>query len=547
LKEHVPFPASIRNCRRLLAVLSLVFLPWLARAAEDWTERMLVVANQGLPDSVALARYYAERRGVATNRIFLVNCPQTFEISRLQFNETLRDPIERHLENRGWLARDERGAVKRNDCWLLVLCWGVPLKIAPDPALREKAVDLMPAPFRRNEAAVDNELAMLPSGRVALTGPLTNPFYRMEFFPPASRRMMMVARLDGPDVAVARALVDRAMAVETTGLLGRAYFDARGVQEPGPKAADDYLRAAHRAALRAGFESVLDEKGEMFPAEFPMTDVALYAGWYAARPEGAVGRRDFRFRPGAVVFHIHSFSASTMNSGWVGPCLARGAGASVGYVYEPYLHLCLNSQIFFERLLGGHNFAESAYAATPALSWQQTVVGDPLYRPFLFTADEQTDRLEATRHPDLPWAYLRKANLLIAAGKEPEAVRYLTGKNAALRSPILDEKLGDLHVQFHLSQEAVAAYERARAAYRNAYDVVRVSNSLADLLLKLDKPAGALAVLDDVIRRYPAYEGRPMLLKSAAALAVKLGDDTKLDYYTKLLPPAADASHPKTK
>ena len=52
-------PASIRNCRRLLAALSLALLPWPSRAAEDWTERMLVVANQSLPDSVALARYYA--------------------------------------------------------------------------------------------------------------------------------------------------------------------------------------------------------------------------------------------------------------------------------------------------------------------------------------------------------------------------------------------------------------------------------------------------------------------------------------------------------
>ena len=515
------------------------------RTEEDWTGRMLIVASQTLPDSVALARYYAERRGVATNRIFLVNCPQALEITRMQFDETLRDPIERHLEKRGWLVRDGRGEVKRNDCWLLMLCWGVPLKIAPDPLLRENISDRLPQAFRRNEAAVDSELATLPLGRVPLTGPFHNPFYGMEFYPAASKSMMLVARLDGPDVAVARGLVDRAMAVEATGLLGRAYFDARGSKDPGYKVADDRLRAAHRAALRAGFESVLDEKEEIFPAEYPMTDVALYGGWYAAQPDGALGRRDFQFRPGAVFFHIHSFSAYSMSTGWVGPCLARGAGASVGYVYEPYLHLCLNSQIFFERLLSGHNFVESAYAASPALSWQQTVVGDPLYRPFPFTDDEQVARLEATHHPDLPWAYLRKANLLIADGKEPEAVRYLTGKNAALHSPILDEKLGDLEVRFHLPKEAVATYGRARATYRNTYDIVRVSNSLADLLLKLDKPADALAVLDDVIRRFPDYEGRTTLLKSAAALARKVGDDEKFEYYTKLLPPPADAVQPK--
>lgn len=533
--------ASIRSCRRLLLALGLALLPGLARAAEDWSARLLIVANKTLPDSVVLARYYAERRSIATNSIFLVDCPRTIEISRRQFNETLRDPIGRHLETRGWMARDH------NDCWLLVLCWGVPLKIASDPTLQEKAAERLPALFRHDEAAVDSELAVLPSGRVMLTGPQSNPFYKMEFFPPASRRMMMVARLDGPDVAVARALVDRALTVETTGLLGRAFFDARGAQDPGHKAADDYLRAAHQAARRAGIEAVLDEQEEVFPADYPMTEVALYGGWYAGRPKGALGRPSFRFRPGAIIHHIHSFSADNMNGGWVGPCLARGAGAGVGNVYEPYLQLVLNSQIFFERLLSGRNFAESAYAATPALSWQQTVVGDPLYRPFPFTADEQVDRLEATRHPDLPWAYLRKANTLVIAGKEEDAIAYLTRKNAAQRSPILDEKLGDLCAQSRLLREAVAAFERARAAYRDAYDVIRVSRNLADLLLKLDKPADALAVLDRLIRKYPDYEGRRMLVKSAATLAASLGDHARLDYYSRLLPKPAGAAGAKKK
>jgi uncharacterized protein (TIGR03790 family) len=533
-------PTSIRNCRGLLLALGLALLPWTTRAAEDWTGRMLIVANKSLPESVSLARYYAGRRGIATNRIFLVDCPRTVEITRLQFNETLRDPIERHLEGRGWLARESNGAVRFNDCWLLALCWGVPLKIAADPALKEKAVDAMPALFRRNEAAVDSELALLPSGHVALAGPRSNPFYKMEFFPPASRRMMMVARLDGPDVAVARSLVDRALAAETTGLLGRAYFDARGIRDPGHKVADDYFRAAHQAARRTGFESVLDEKEEVFPVGYPMTDTALYGGWYAGRLEGALGRRDFQFRPGAVIHHIHSFSASTLGAGWVGPCLARGAGAGVGNVYEPYLQLVLNSQIFFERLLSGHNFAESAYAATPALSWQQTVVGDPLYRPCPFSADEQVNRLEATRHPGLPWAYLRKANTFIVAGKESEAAGYLAEKNAALRSPILDEKLGDLCVKLRSPQEAIAAYGRARTGYKDTYDIVRASSSLADFLQTINRPADALAILDGLVRKYPDYEGRRPLVKNAATLAVTLGDTAKLEYYGKLLPPPND-------
>ena len=66
-------------------------------------------------------------------------------------------------------------------------------------------------------------------------------------------------------------------------------------------------------------------------------------------------------------------------------------------------------------------------------------------------------------------------------------------------------------------------------------------------MLKLDKTAEALAVLDDVIRRHPGYEGRRFLLKNAATLAVKLGDNAKLDYYTKLLPPSDAAAGSRKK
>jgi hypothetical protein len=30
----------------------------------------------------------------------------------------------------------------------------------------------------------------------------------------------------------------------------------------------------------------------------------------------------------------------------------------------------------------GYTFGEAAWAAQPVLSWQTTVIGDPLYRPF---------------------------------------------------------------------------------------------------------------------------------------------------------------------
>jgi hypothetical protein len=66
----------------------------------------------------------------------------------------------------------------------------------------------------------------------------------------------------------------------------------------------------------------------------------------------------------------------------VAPLLEKGAAASLGNVYEPYLELTPHLDIFNDRLLHGFTFAESAYMATRTLSWMTVAVGDPLYRPY---------------------------------------------------------------------------------------------------------------------------------------------------------------------
>lgn len=532
-------PQTLRHLFPLLIATAV------ATATDDWPERMLIVANKKIGASASLARYYAEQRGIATNRVLLLDCPESFQVTRREFNDTLRDPIDRHLQQQGWLQRNALGQATRNDCWLLVLCFGVPLKIAPTPDFREPGIERFPHQFRRDEAAVDSELARLPLDNAPLAGPASNPFFKMEFFPPYSRRMMMVARLDAPNPDIARALVDRALLVERTGLLGRAYFDTRGTKDPNLKPADDSIRAAWSAARKAGIECVLDEREEVFSSAYPMTDVAFYTGWYAPEMTGPFIRPSFRFRPGAITYHIHSFSAWNINANWVGPSLARGAGASVGFVFEPYLNFVMDPKIFAGRILSGRNFVESAYAATPVLSWQQTVVGDPLYRPFPFTAEEQLAKLESLNHRERAWGHLRLANLLIAAGKEPDAIPYLTQQNATLRSPILDEKLGDLFRAFRLPKEAIPAYHRAGVAYEDPYAVIRVALNLSDELFKLNRPREALDVLDQLIRKFPAYEGRRTLLRDAINIAAKVGDRSKTEIYRQQLGPEPEKSPAK--
>ncbi len=89
-------------------------------------------------------------------------------------------------------------------------------------------------------------------------------------------------------------------------------------------------------ALRgAGVPVVYDQKPEIVPSGFPITDCALYYGWFAGSISGALADPNFKFRPGAVAVHIHSFSASTLRAAdvnWTAPLLSKGAAASLGNV-----------------------------------------------------------------------------------------------------------------------------------------------------------------------------------------------------------------------
>jgi hypothetical protein len=117
---------------------------------------------------------------------------------------------------------------------------------------------------------------------------------------------------------------------------------------------------------------------------------------------------------------LHSYSANTLRSttnNWCGPLIARGAAATLGNVYEPYLSLTANLDIFQDRLMSGLTLAESAYMSMRALSWMGVVIGDPLYRPYAVWNQFYDPR----NRPPNPWRRFRSITLS-AKGKIIEAV-----------------------------------------------------------------------------------------------------------------------------
>jgi len=292
--ERMPTEMTRKLIFTTLACLMVAGLPSRSRAGGD---EVVVIYNSLMPESEALAYDYARKRNVPKAQVFGFKLVTTEEMSRSAFRNDLQRPLAKELENRklwrigsgelpGTNGKPVRVARKivESKIRYAVLCYGVPLKILREQDLHEPAEENLRPEFRRNGAAVDSELACLPlnySG-YTLAGPHANPLYAVTnaaLLNPTNG-LLMVARLDAPTPALAHKLIDKALEAETDGLWGRAYFDLRNISDPGYKSGDDWIRGASQVAKQLGFETIVDENPDVWPASFPMSQIAIYMGWY---------------------------------------------------------------------------------------------------------------------------------------------------------------------------------------------------------------------------------------------------------------------------
>jgi uncharacterized protein (TIGR03790 family) len=560
---------SITKSLSLLAVLACAGAVS-ARAANPGDE-VVVVYNSRVPESKGIAQHYAQQRQVPAGQIFGFDLPVTEDISRAEFRNSLQRPLAKALSDRKlWRiaasiapATTNRPShvewkVVSSSIRYAVLCYGVPLRIAADPDLKEEGMENLRPEMRRNEAAVDSELALLPliEEKLPLSGPLRNPVYaatNAAFLHPTNG-VLLVTRLDGPAPDIARALVDKAIQGETNGLWGRAYFDLRNITEPGYKAGDDMIRYASEICRRLGFETIVDENPGTFPAGFPMSQIAIYIGWYDGNASGPFAQPTVEFMPGAFAYHLHSYSASTLrstNQAWVGPLLAKGATATMGCVTEPYLSGTPDMAVFTSRLLYGFTFGEAAYAGQPVLSWQTTVVGDPLYRPFGRSPDELLKDLVQRHSPWAEWAYLRLADINLASGRPPaEIVALLEQLETTKQSAVLTEKLGDLYAAQGKPSSAVYAYFQALKLDPTPQQRIRLRLTLGEKLVALDRQPEAFDIYEGLLKDSPAYPDEISVCRRLLAIAHHLHRQADADKYQaeidRLMAPPPPATPPAT-
>jgi uncharacterized protein (TIGR03790 family) len=495
------------SCRSpfVLVLVLLLVLVLDARAEQSLAESTIVVYNKAVPESIELAKFYAEQRGIAHDHLVGLDCSTEEEISRDEYDSTIANPLRAIFKKRRWwtshMAPGDKESITATSVRFIAIIKGVPLKIRATTGYAGDSPGAPPV-GNRNEASVDSELAVLGLFSRQISGERSNPYFQKfrtigEFENPV---LLLVCRLDAPTAELVRRMITDAIAAEKSGLWGRAYVDGAHNTSGDFATGDEWLRAIVDQAHKVGIPVVYDDEPAVFAEGYPMTECALYYGWYAGNVTGPFARPDFHFVSGAVAVHIHSFSASTLrdaNTSWVAPLISKGAAVSIGNVYEPYLQLTPHLDIFNDRLLHGFTFAESAYMSVRVLSWMAVMVGDPLYRPYgtwlqIDAAQKGTDWTRyhdfAVKNVGLPASEFRTLGWQVAS---------------AAHNCRMMEDLALMEAAAKNFSAATAHFPNARRCYRNRDDVLRVTMEEADAWAKQKNVKRALELVRGALGTAP--------------------------------------------
>jgi|SRR5579883_38478 len=405
--------------RSLFAIACLFAFSGFSFALEP--KDVWLVVNQNMPESRQVADHYIAKRGVPKENVVELDLPKGEDISRGDYDTKLAGPLRDVL-------KDKKDQVK-----VLVTTYGVPLRVGQQqpnedekkaleklrPELAEarkklaeleKKKDADPkelATVRRqveglqsrervlthaeSQASVDSELMLLWWDKYPLTRWVPNPLYMQasEKYRKSVPPVVLVSRLDGPSVEIAKRLVDDAIAAEKNGLKGKVVIDARGTRfDPksdsghGYGGYDESMRETAELLKKAGFTVELDDKGDVLKPG-SAKDVAIYCGWYS--------HANFvdccEYVQGAIAWHLASSEAVTLRNKdskvWCPNLLKKGVCATLGPVAEPYTIGFPKPAEFFGLIATGEYTLVECYARTMLFcSWMTVLVGDPLYNPY---------------------------------------------------------------------------------------------------------------------------------------------------------------------
>lgn len=316
-------------------------------------ERVAVIVNESAPDSVAIARFYRDKRRIPGRNVVRIACPATESIGDNACVDKILKPVQRYL------ARTRLD--KTVD--FLVTTRGVPL--------------VTTATY-----SVDGLLMTL--GTNAPPGAI-NPYYgEVKPFSRSTVGLYLCTRLDGYTVPDAKALVTRALAARPHTGLFLLDIDPRR-QNPSYGFTNDQMRVAATLLRSKRFVVRLEDTPRFAGEKQPLMG---YYSWGSndGSFDPAVYQR-LSFKAGALAETAVSTSARTLRptkggQSLIADLVAAGVTGVKGYVSEPYLRAVARPDLLFARYVSGRTLAESFYAASAQVHWKDTVLGDPLCAPY---------------------------------------------------------------------------------------------------------------------------------------------------------------------
>ena len=537
-----------------VAVCLLSAVPSRAQTASH----VLVVANRLTPGSVEIADAYVAARSIPRDQFVTLEVPAGEQISRVDFDERIQAPIAR------WLTAH----AMQDRILYIVLTRGLPVRIEGTQGRQGTA------------SSVDSELALLYRRMTGIpvptAGPVPNPYFAgaREAPPAAFNRaefdVYLVTRLDGFSTADTLGLIQRGASPRKD---GRIVLDAPSVTNDPRRG---WMEEAAARLRRAGFAErvVLDitdaaiqnEAGVLGYVSFGSNDAALHA----RQPK-------LTFVPGGLASMFLSSDARTFvepPAAWqpgdrnlfagssqtlIGDLIRGGVTGIAGQVGEPFLDGSVRPDILLPAYVNGLTLAESFYVATPYLSWQTIVVGDPLCAPFRKDDTDQADDPPVDGETQLPSRFEARRLAALQGAASPEALRLVLqaetrtargddqGAIESLRKAVAADAaslfawraLADRLEVTGDHTASAAAYQRILALAPN--DVATLNNIAYNLAVHQNQPKDAYPF---AVRAAALAGANPMIDDTLGWIQHLLGDDVQalrlLDRARRALPRSAE-------
>ena len=378
-------------------------------------DQVLVVLNANSVISKEIGCDYFQKR--AAMNLLMIHCQDSAASTE---NETI--PLTNYLRFIELPIRNYLSTHSNID--FIVLTKGIPIRIKGS-AMGSCDEHSTEAREIRGHPSVDSTLAALDydklpgtmkidiTGSGAIGCAYSNRFWNAkEPFSHAKFGGYLVTRLDGYTVGDAKGLVTRALQAEQGLTNGEVLFDVQPIfglgdaaSQPAPITGTVILRESPWSEYNADMQHAHDLlAGRAIANELDTTETFIgqrnnllgYFSWGSNDAKyQAEAYQTLLFAPGSIGDTAVSTSGRTFLPTSGGQSLlvdliAHGLTCGKGYVDEPLLQANASPTVLMDHYTSGCTMAESFYAASHFVGWEDVIIGDPLCTPYAKAAKWST-------------------------------------------------------------------------------------------------------------------------------------------------------------